>query len=337
MSKKKTALKLIFLLIFLTPILLAFVAFTWWKDVNKPVNPIDTTDQKIIIPKGSGSIAIGELLESKGIIKSKWGFRLLVDRLNYESKLQAGSYTLNKSQNLKEIIETLTKGSEDFWVTIPEGKRREEIALILFNEFEKNDLPFSIPDFLESSKELEGYLFPDTYLIPRTMTEEEIVNLMRATFDEKIPDELKIKANKLNLEFGEALILASLVEREAKYDVDRSKIAGVLINRLQIQMPLQIDATVQYALGSAQCITKTTSDCNWWPQITETEYKSPYNTYKVNSLPPAPICNPGIKVIEAILNPDSHDYLYYVSEPSGTTHYAKTLEEHETNIQKYLN
>lgn len=336
MSKKKNSIfKFLTIFISLFLILIAIYSYFWWQSSQKPVSIITTESEKVIIPKGYGSIAIGKLLEEKGFIRSSLAFRILVDRKSYSNKLQAGSYDLSPSQSLSEIIETLTKGSTDFWITIPEGKRREEIAQIIQKIYAEQNLSFSVTKFLEASENLEGYLFPDTYLIPETMTEEGIVNLLRTTFDQKIPDEEKIKAADLNLDFQSVLILASLVEREAKFAVDRPQIAGVLLNRLAISMPLQIDATVQYAIASENC-TVDNFTCDWWPKTIDTSFKSSYNTYLVPNLPPSPICNPGYSAISAVLNPDQNNYLYYLSEDSGKTHYSQTLEEHNQNIEKYL-
>ncbi|MGI5828207.1 MAG: endolytic transglycosylase MltG [Patescibacteria group bacterium] len=335
---KKTSfpfLKLLFTIVIL--VVIGFVSgFLWWGEVNKPVNPDDTEEVKVVIPKGYGISAIGELLKQKDLIKSVWGFRLVVAREGLKNQLQAGSYTLSRSQNLVEVAQSLTKGVEDFWVTVPEGKRREEVAKIIADEFATQGIPFSIQEFLEATEDSEGYLFPDTYLLPKYSTAVDVANIMRSTFDKKISEDLRLKMNELGLTLEEVLTLASLVEREAKFEVDRPKIARVLLNRLEIDMPLQIDATVQYAVGQAQCISRIGKECNWWPVIQSTKYSSPYNTYENPGLPPGPICNPGLAVIEAVLNSPDHDYLYYLSEPSGLTHYAETLNEHEANIRLYL-
>ena len=143
---------------------------------------------------------------------------------------------------------------------------------------------------------------------------------------------------------NELITLASLVEREAKHQQDRPIIAAVLQNRLDIGMALQVDATLQYAKAGLACVTCATCDTcvtssgDWWPSVTSTDksINSHYNTYKYPGLPPGPIANPGLSSIEAVLSPNKVDYLYYVSEPDGTTHYANTLEEHNDNIRKFL-
>jgi UPF0755 protein len=310
----------------------------WW---NLNLKPVDVNDKNLIavfIPKDTGAAAIAQILQEKSLIKNTLVFHLYIKYQSWDKQLKAGRYQFSKAQSLPEIAKTFKDGVlQDFWVTVPEGKRREEIVKIFSDAFAKENLEFSIPDFLEESKDLEGYLFPDSYLIPRTMIATEIVDLMRKTFDQKVSDDLKVQASKQGLSFQEALIMASMVEREAKFEVDRPKIAGVFLNRFKIGMAMQVDATIQYALGTIQCQNKIGEVCNWWPVITDTKIKSTYNTYQNNGLPPTPICNPGLSVIKAVLNPDEHDYLYYLSEPSGVTHYAKSLFEHQANIEKYLN
>ncbi|NMB56928.1 endolytic transglycosylase MltG [Candidatus Beckwithbacteria bacterium] len=329
-------------LIFGFPILLLFILFLalffWWTLNLQPVDKTTQTEITMTIPSGASASQIAQILQDNNLIKSKLVFRLYLKREKLDAKLKPGKYQLSQTQSLAEIVNLLQKGVlEDFWVTIPEGKRREEVAKILADSFTRENLVFSIPDFLELTDDLEGYLFPDTYLIPRTTTTQEVVQMMKDNFAKKISNTIKAKANNLDLSFDQVLILASLVEREAKFETDRTKIAGVLLNRLKQDMPLQIDATVQYVVGGNQCEAKIGKDCNWWPVITDTKINSTYNTYENVGLPPAPICNPGLSVIEAVLNPGKHDYLYYLSEDNGTTHYAKTLEEHEANIEKYLN
>ncbi len=135
---------------------------------------------------------------------------------------------------------------------------------------------------------------------------------------------------------AQAVILASLIEREAISDEERPYIAGILLNRIEIGMPLQVDATVQYAIGSKRCVSKI--DCDWWqtPTRADLEIVSPFNTYTFTGLPQAPIANPGIMSLRAALEPVDSDYLYYIHDPEGRIHYAETLEEHNSNVAQYL-
>jgi len=336
---KKRSLLIILLSPFILFAILAGGLYLWWQDVNKPVNPNLETETMLVVPKGAGVIEIGNLLREKNLIKNPLAFRLLVMQKGIDQQLQAGSFRLKPSQSMEDIAMSLTQGKEDFWVTVPEGKRLEEVAWVLKKEFQTNGVAFDISTFVAAVKNMEGYLYPDTYLIPRTTDEKGIADLMRSTFNKKMPDNIKIESPGQEFSFAQLLIIASLVEREAKFDSDRPKVASVMINRLKIGMPLQVDATVQYAKANAINKGSMTEGVDWWPTVLRddlTYYESPYNTYTNPGLPPTPICNPGLEAIEAVLNPDEHNYLYYVSEPNGTTHYAETYEEHQVNIGKYL-
>ena len=177
----------------------------------------------------------------------------------------------------------------------------------------------------------EGYLFPDTYLFPRQADVAQIVSLMRNNFATKLQSIQKSKTSTLT--DNQAVIVASLVEREAKFADDRPLVASVIINRLNLGMALQIDATVQYILGYQQ------NEKSWWKKhLTSEDLKidSPYNTYVNAGLPPAPISNPGTLALEAALNPANTNYLYYVSDKQEHLHFAKTIDEHNKNVQKYL-
>ena len=340
MPRKRRIHPLIFIILFL--LLLAVITiggiFYLWKTNLQSIDSNSEDFIVVVVPKNSGTKSIAQMLKDHNLIRNILVFQLYVKKQGWDTELKAGQYQFSRSESLPEIATTLEKGEvQDFWVTIPEGKRREEIAQILSEAFTDNGVEFSVSEFISATEGLEGYLFPETYLFPKYITTTEVVEILRSTFDEKIPDELKVKASEMGLTFQEVMILASLVEREAKYEVDRPKIARVLLNRLDIGMALQVDATIQYALGSVACAGQVGQDCNWWPVVTDTKFKSPYNTYLTNELPPAPICNPGQSVIEAVLTAPDHDYMYYLAEPSGKTHYAKTKAEHDANIEEYLN
>ncbi len=310
MIKKLISFGLISIVIALT---LIYGSFQWAK---KPANPNLTEAQVFVVPQGQATTTIGKRLKQADLIKSELAFRLLVDRKNYSNKLQAGDFYLNPSMNLETIIESLTSGSLDFWITFPEGLRVEEYA----NKILSKTANFSKSDFIITAKPYEGRLFPDTYLIPQTASAQDVVDLLVNTFNQKSPTQDKT-----------TIILASLIEREAKHQKDRPLVASVLHNRLNLGMALQIDATVQYVLGQ---------EGNWWPKdLTFEDLKtpSPYNTYQNASLPPGPIANPGLEALKAAANPANTDYLYYVSDSGGYNHYSKDLDGHHQNIEKYLN
>jgi len=334
--KKKNPFKFLNILVFLALVLGAPLYFlNWWSKVTRPVDIDNKEKQVFVVPKGYGVDEIGQALFEQGFIRHRHAFKIMAVKEGIAKDLQAGDFRLSPSMNLFEIAQNLTHGTLDVWVTIPEGLRREEIAYKLTEAFVEYKAEFPAQEFLENTESLEGYLFPDTYLIPKDASANQVVEILRGTFDQKVPDEMKLSANKLDLTFQKALILASLVEREAKHESDRPIVAGILLKRLEKGWPLEVDASIQYALGAASC--KSNFDCKWWPVLKDTKFKSPYNTYQNKGLPPTPICNPSLSSIKAALSPEETDFWFYLSDSSGNIHFSETLEEHEENIEKYLN
>jgi len=293
-----------------------------------PVDKNDTNQRTIVVKKGDTANTIANTLYLQKLIRNRVVFFFVVKQLGIEKKIQAGDFNLTPAMDAFEIATALTKGSMDVWITIPEGLRKEEISEIL-----AKDLPdFSTADFL--SKAEEGNLFPDTYLIPKGANADMVIGILTKTFNEKYSSEMQAKAKKLNLSSKEVLILASLVEREAQRADDRQPMASVLLRRLDEPMRLQIDASVQYAIGYDR------DEKTWWKKgltVEDLKVDSAYNTYVRDGLPLGPICNPGIAAIEAVLAADPKTpYLYYVNDTAGKLHFARTLEEHEENIRKYV-
>jgi UPF0755 protein len=224
----------------------------------------------------------------------------------------------------QQIATALTQSSEDIWVTIPEGKRADEIADIL-----KEKIPTYEENWRTLLNQNEGYLFPDTYRIAKDATIEQIISQLRTTFDQKY----QTVANTAGKSKEELTTIASLIEREARHDEDRPLVSSVIHNRLDIGMKLDLDATIQYALGYQK------AENTWWKRhltYADLALSSPYNTYKVAGLPPTPISNPGVESLEAAANPANTEYFYYLSDTNGINHYSKTLEEQERNKEKYL-
>ncbi len=312
--------KLLFLPLFLV-IVVAAVFFWFYKNSGAP----SATEKfsYFIIAKGSSASQIGNKLESAGFIKSALAFKLYMQFTGQSGKLQTGEFRLTPSYSLFQMADTLFKGPVELWVTIPEGLRREEIAQKFAVTLNKDDS--FITDFLQVSKGEEGYLFPDTYLFPRDITAVAVTEKLTDTFASKTQN----LENNSGLTFDQAIVLASLLERETKTDGERPTVAGILIKRLNSGWPLQIDAAVQYAVGTSK---------DWWPILTldNLSIKSPYNTYKNRGLPPTPIASPGLASIKAALNPTESNYWYYIHDKNGLIHYAETLEEHNANIAKYL-
>lgn len=277
-----------------------------------------------LIAKGSSASAVGNKLQNAGLIKSALAFRIYLQFTGQAKKIQTGEFRLTPSFNLFQVVDQLSRGPIEIWVTVPEGLRREEIAARFASNLDR-DQAF-VNEFLASSKGKEGYLFPDTYLFPKEASASAIVAKMIKTFDAKTSD---LVPTGSNLTTKELIVLASLVERETKGAAERPVVAGIILNRLNAGWPLQIDASVQYVAGNAQ---------NWWPILTKDDLQinSPYNSYKFTGLPPSPIASPGITSIKAAYNPESSEYWYYIHDNSGVIHYAKTLAEHNKNISTYL-
>ena len=304
-------------------LILALAAGIVWFYINVQPASNNTDFKSFLISKGSSASQIGTKLESSGFIKSALAFKIYLQFTGRAGEIQTGEFRLTPSFSLFQLVGQLLQGPTELWVTIPEGLRREEIAAKFTSGLER-DASFTA-DLLTASKGLEGTLFPDTYLFPKDASASAVVNKMTRNFGAKT-NSLGISSG---LTFDQSVILASILERETKTAAERPIVAGILINRLHAGMPLQVDASVQYAVGTSK---------DWWPILSLTDLKinSPYNTYKFIGLPPGPICNPGESSLEAAFNPSQTDYLYYLHDKGGQIHYAKTLVEHNANIAKYL-
>lgn len=285
----------------------------------------DSKTINFMINKGSSVSLIGNNLKKAGLIKNAVVFKFYIQITNSQNKIQAGEFELSPNLSLTQIVEKLKKGPAEIWVTIPEGLRREEIALKYKNTLNK-DQEF-LSEFMTLTNGKEGYLFPETYLFPKEATVQQIVNRMTATLNQKIKDVTY-----------QQLIVASMLERETFTDEEKPIVAGILYKRLKNDWPLQVDATLQYAKDSSKYKTLNQDNKYWEPIYSgDKEIDSPYNTYKNLGLTPAPIANPGYSSIMAAISPESSEYWYYIHDNDGKIHFAKTLEEHNQNIRKYLN
>jgi len=313
----------------ITPIALNF----YYNYLLKPVSS-NNTPQIFVIKPGQPIVAIAQNLKAANLIKNAFAFRLLVAQMGIGKNIQAGDFRLSQNMTSREIASQLTHGAIDIWITFPEGLRKEETAQIIeakLNMSTNESYQFDKKEFIALAQ--EGYMFPDTYLIPKDSTAQDIVKRLNTTFSEKVSDKILEKGSKNYLSAPEVVTLASLIERESKTSEERPVIAGILINRLNAGIPLQVDATVQYAKGYDAAKNA------WWPQITQDDYrqvKSPYNTYLFVGLPSGPIASPGLESIRAAAEPTETNYLYYLHDLDGKIHYAKTIEEHQQNIRDFL-
>lgn len=305
-------------------VLLMTFGLIWWKTGLGATNPNNTKLQTFVVTPGQGIREISKNLKDHGLIKNQIVFFLLTKKLGLDKRIEAGDYRISPSMSADEIATDLTHGTQDIWITIPEGNRSDEIADVL-----KEKMPSYLEDWRKILNENEGYLFPDTYLFPKDATIELIVQTMKNNFDTKYAS---LNTSKTDLTKNQIVNIASLVEREAKTDKDRPLVAGVILNRLEMGMKLDLDATIQYALGYQP------DEKRWWKRSltqNDLELSSTYNTYNHNGLPPTPISNPGLASLRAVINPATTNFLYYISDAKGINHYATDLEGQQENIKKY--
>lgn len=322
------------------PFILFLVAGFAWLQVNlRPVSG-DTSFKDVLITKGLSAYDIGAKLKESGLVRDALIFKLYVQLTGKQGKLFAGDFRLSPNMSLPQIVDALSKGPVEIWVTIPEGLRREEIADKFISGFGLGgtDADNFRTEFLSTSKNKEGFLFPDTYLFARTASASAIVVKMESTFDKKLTQQMQQDVAKSGYSMNEIITIASLIERETKTDAERPVVAGILYNRLAAGWPLQVDAAVQYAVANSNLKSKNSKLDEYWVPLTKADLEivSPYNTYKNTGLPPTPIANPGILSIDAAIYPTGSDYMFYLHDTNGVIHYAKTIQEHNANIKKYL-
>jgi len=344
LSKQGKKTSLIVSTIVLLVVIPLFSAFYYNLAANRP----SQTDKEITyeIQKGDDVFTVAEGLFEKNAINSKLLFISYMFFNGYDKTMQAGVYTIKAGTNVAGLAQMLRRGFNDVSVVFKEGWRTEEYARVASQSLSNIDYK----KFVENAKPYEGYLFPDTYYLRADVSILDLVSVLRDNFDKKTQDLLTTaNLSKVGLTKEQVVILASLIEREAGTDEDRAMVAGIILKRLNEGMKLDIDATVQYAVASKAECTVTASTCtpikdnpadiNWWPGTLTAEdliTDSPYNTRKVVGLPPAPISNPSLSSITAVLNPKASDYYFYLMDNTGQAHYANTLAEHNANVQKYL-
>lgn len=265
------------------------------------------------IDKGASLSKISQELKSEGIIKTEWPFNFLARISGKQKKIQSGDYYFKEPVSAFGVLARLVSGDsriDPVRVTIPEGNSSREIPdfFVSFENFDKEE-------FLKISKNEEGHLFPDTYLFAPSVSASDVVKIMEENFNKK--------AGAIKYE---DLIMASIIEKEVPESEDRRIVSGILWKRIEIGMPLQVDAVFPYILGEKKSVIT----------LRDLKIDSPYNTYLNKGLPPGPITNPGLDAIEAAKNPKKSSYLYYLSDKSGKTHFAATFEDHLINKNKYL-
>ncbi len=301
-----------------------------------PATP-DAEEQIVTIAAGSSLRQIADGLADHGLIRHRTMFVAYVKWWQPGPHLQAGEYALRASMSPTQIADILRQGKvRHYSLTIPEGLTVREVAAIVaeqqFGDAETIQALMSDQAFIASlnleTPSLEGYLFPDTYHLPRSISEKSLLTLMVDTLRKNYTNEIAARAEQLGFTQHQVLTLASLIEKEAQVDDERPLISAVYHNRLRKNMRLQCDPTVIYALGER-------FDGN----IRKRDLKvdSPYNTYRYAGLPPGPIANAGRRSLEAAVNPAPVDYLYFVATGSKGQHkFSHTLPEHNRAVQQYL-
>jgi UPF0755 protein len=312
--------------ILLIGILVIFMGFT----AHEVFRPQDSTQRVVVIRKGDSAKTIGVRLEQAGIINSADRFRLLAKLRRADRQLKPGTYLFGGHSSLWDTVSRLQEGvSEQIWITIPEGLslhrtilRIEASGLADYGSLYAAATDTALVHRLTGLplNSLEGFLYPETYLIPVPCPADSILAIMSKEFYRKLQQH-GIDHHQ-EADFYQKLILASIVEKEAGNDAERSTVAGVFANRLRFGMPLQSCPTVDYILERRGIKREvlTTAD---------TEIVSPYNSYKNPGLPPTPISNPGIQSILAALNPEEHRYLYFFSDRKGNNVFSRSYQEHQ--------
>jgi UPF0755 protein len=304
------------------------------------VLPVTASSEKppvrvIDVPEGTSFRQIAALLEKEHLIRNRWGF-LLLGKVTFSARrIIPGEYALSAAMRPGEILGKLRSGQVVLHpVTIPEGFTIAEIADLLElrnvsdgKEFVAltHDRDFILTAFKLELPNLEGYLFPDTYHLPRRTKAKDVIAMLVEAMWKALTPELRTRAKDINMTVHQVLTLASVIEKETGADAERELVSSVFHNRLRKGIPLQSDPTVIYGL--------TLFDGNLKKR--DLEKVSPYNTYRVAGLPPGPIANPGIRSIHAALYPAPTTYLYFVSRNNGTHQFSSTLAEHNKAVATY--
>jgi len=313
-------------------ILILVLSGVWYTLLGPAGDSADILIYKI--PENQSGFDLVKELSNLKLIKNEEAFRFLLDNFAVGKEIKPGGYKLNQRMNAMQIIKKITGKQDLFWFTISYCLRKEQIGELLAETLGWNNEKLQRWNNLyknQKSEYFEGVYYPDTYLLPSDENESQIAQRFIDRFNEKFAP-LAAGFIEKNIKWTTGLKIASLIAREAAGTSDMKLISGIIWNRLNIGMPLQIDATMQYTLGK-------NSQGSWWGMIDlkEKQSDSPYNSYLRSGLPPTPICSPNISAIEAALNPEDTGCLYYLHDKNKDIHCANTYEEHKKNIEKYLN
>jgi UPF0755 protein len=313
------------------------IAGMLYQRTSEPFKGYDAAEQFVTIEPGSGTRAIGQQLIKSGVIRDDMTFRAALWRSGRERGLQAGEFRFDRAMTPIDVIDKIARGEVHVRrITFPEGLNIREMARIFEQQRFGTAAAFieaardvsAIRDLDADATDLEGYLFPETYSVPRGTTAAALVALMVARFRQSFTPEMQKAARDLDLSPRAAVSLAALVEKETAQPSERPIVAAVYLNRLRIGMGMQADPTVIYALQRAGRY-----DGNLRRE--DLSFDSPYNTYRYPGLPPGPIASPGLASLKAAVAPAAVDYLYFVSRNDGSHVFARTLVEHNENVRQY--
>ena len=319
-------------------LLAAAAAGVWlYRSVQAPYKGYAEADTFVEIAPGSSTATMGRRLTDAGVVTNPEVFRAAVWMRGAGRRLQAGEYRFDRAMTPGEVVDKIVRGDVFLKpVTFREGLTIRQMAAIFeeqgFGEKEAfvaaAKEPSSIRDVDATAPDLEGYLFPDTYALPRRTTAEQLVARMSARFEKALSPQLRQQAAARGLSVRQLVTLASLVEKETAKAEERPLVAAVYANRLKLGMGLQCDPTVIYALERAGRYTGNLTRA-------DLQFDSPYNTYRYAGLPPGPIAAPGQASLDAAANPADVPYIYFVSRNDGSHAFAATLDEHNRNVQRW--
>ncbi len=303
----------------------------------EPYRGYTESERLVDIPAGTSAPGIGERLVAAGVVRDALTFRVALWQTGQERALKAGEYRFDRPMSAREVVDKIARGDVHVVpITFREGLTVAETAEVFassglgtadaFLAAAKN--VSLIRDLDPEAADLEGYVFPDTYMLPRKTSADRLVERMVAQFKQMLTDDLKNAAKAQNLSVRQLVTLASLVEKETARPDERATVAAVYSNRLRIGMGLQCDPTVIFALQRAGKYAGNL-------RRVDLQFDSPYNTYRYPGLPPGPIAAPGKAALEAAARPAAADYLYFVSRNDGSHEFARTLQEHNQNVQRW--
>lgn len=322
---------------FLFIVVVSFIFSIWF--AREFTIPAKTSSGKVIfeVEKGKGAELIAKSLKDKGLIRKKWPFLLGYKLFFSPESIKAGEYAFSLPLSMKDILTVLVEGRIYLHsLTIPEGLTAKEIFILLssqgFGSEEEFQVPFSQTETVSSwdkeAKNLEGYLFPETYRFPKGTSSEKIIAAMVSQFKKVFNDEHQKRAKEIGLTNKEVVILASLVEKETSIPEEKKLVSAVFHNRLKRGMKLDCDPTIIYALKQEGRFKDRL-------RTKDLKYDTPYNTYLYPGLPPGPICNPGRESLQAALFPSDENYLYFVSKNDGSHNFSRTFKEHQRAVLLY--